>query len=156
MRCTVVRSPKKQLGFMAKTQKIKSLFGKVSSIPNPPKPVGVSILKEVDYQTDVFCDTIFQKKLAKPVFGRSSTNMWRKRICTLNSTDWANPHTKSRSQRMYIELHRVGEITTRNQPRSPRRRVYMYTPQSGFGLDVAVISTSQSGDCAVSVASGRV
>ena len=45
--------------------------------------------------------------------------------CTLNFTKWEKTHQKSRFQRMYIELHRVGERTTRNQPRSPRRRVYM-------------------------------
>ena len=49
-----------------------------------------------------------------------------------------------------------GRKPTRNQPRSPRRRVYMWTPQSWFGLRLAVNSTSQSSDCAVSGASGRV
>ena len=43
---------------------------------------------------------------------------------TLNSTDWAKPHQKSRSQRIYIELHRVGE----NPPEISRgRRVDEYT-----------------------------
>ena len=50
------------------------IFGKVSSIPNPPKPVRVSI----DYCTQestkpTFFVILFFQKLAKPVFGRSST-----------------------------------------------------------------------------------
>ena len=41
--------------------------------------------------------------------------------CTLSFTDWAKTHKKSRFQRMYIELHRLGK----NHQKSRSQRIYI-------------------------------